>query len=126
MRQFALFVAGVALFVALGTTVAESQNPPSLLIEEIKTTGALPPLPPLPKVGNAAAGKKLYQRCAGCHGQVPTHLMGLSEGVLMAAMQNVQSGTFTAPKIIQMQAMLNNMTQPQLADIAAYLSGLQN
>ena len=82
----------------------------------------LPPPPPPPRMGNPANGAALYERCVSCHGLNAKNLAGQTEADLMAEMQNYQMNTYTNPRIVKMQQILNGMTQEQLLDIAAYIS----
>lgn len=74
--------------------------------------------------GDAAAGKDKVMMCSACHGadgnsMVGTFpkLAGQGEKYLIKQMKDVQSG---ARQIVAMTGMLDNMTDQDLADIAAY------
>jgi cytochrome c553 len=79
--------------------------------------------------GDADAGKSKSTTCAACHGAdgnspAPTFpkLAGLGEKYLFKQMQDVKAG---ARKIPEMTGMLDNLSDQDLADIAAYYSAQQ-
>lgn len=74
--------------------------------------------------GDPARGQQLSQVCAACHGadgNSPTpafpKIAGLGERYLFKQLVDVQSGARIIP---QMTGLLNNMSQQDLADLAAY------
>lgn len=74
--------------------------------------------------GDAAAGKDKVMMCSACHGadgnsMVGTFpkLAGQGEKYLLKQLKDVQGG---ARQIVAMTGMLDNMTEQDLADIAAY------
>ena len=75
-------------------------------------------------VGNAAAGQAKTAVCGACHGadgnsMAPTFpkLAGLGERYLLKQMKDIKSG---ARVVVPMTGMLNNLSDQDLADIAAY------
>lgn len=78
--------------------------------------------------GNAEAGKKKTQMCAGCHGiagfrtafpevySVPK-LGGQSPNYIVAALKAYQSGDRNHPS---MRAIAGSLTEQDMADLAAY------
>ena len=81
--------------------------------------------------GDAAAGKKKFNTCTGCHGipgynnVYPTYrvpkVAGQNEAYIVAALKGYQSGN-RPHKTMQSQAV--TLSDQDMADIAAYLSGL--
>ncbi|HEX7382351.1 MAG TPA: c-type cytochrome [Nevskiaceae bacterium] len=81
--------------------------------------------------GNAAQGRSDVYSCAGCHGipgynavypeyHVP-RIAGQNEQYIIDALNEYRSG---ARKYPTMNAQANSLTEQQIHDIAAYLSGL--
>lgn len=77
-------------------------------------------------VGDAAAGKGKTALCAACHGadgnsMAPTFpkLAGQGERYLIKQMNDIKSG---ARVVVPMTGMLNNMSEQDIADIAAYFA----
>ncbi|MFT5064167.1 MAG: cytochrome c553 [Gammaproteobacteria bacterium] len=79
--------------------------------------------------GNAEVGAKKGYTCLGCHGvegyfnvyptyRVPT-LWGQHDAYLVAALQSYKKGDRTHPT---MQSQASNLTDQDMADIAAYFS----
>lgn len=80
--------------------------------------------------GNAEAGKKKTQMCAGCHGiagfrtaypevySVPK-LGGQSPGYIVAALKAYKSGDRQHPS---MRAIAGSLNEQDMADLAAYYS----
>lgn len=74
--------------------------------------------------GNAAAGEEKTATCVACHGAdgnspsaaFPT-IAGLGEKYLLKQLQDIQSGIRPIP---EMTGMLDNMSEQDLADIAAF------
>ncbi len=79
--------------------------------------------------GNAAAGKSKTEACAGCHGSAgisaglpgPT-LAGQTEAYLVEALNAYKSGKRNNPL---MKAMVANVSEGDIADVAAYYAGLK-
>ncbi len=76
--------------------------------------------------GDAAAGQGKIAMCGACHGAdgnslVPAFpkLAGQGERYLLKQMHDIKSG---ARAVVPMTGMLNNMSEQDLADIAAYFS----
>ncbi|MBL6689813.1 MAG: cytochrome c4 [Pseudomonadales bacterium] len=74
--------------------------------------------------GNADAGKDLATTCLACHGETgnsmaPTfpNIAGQGEKYLLKQMQDIKSDARSVPT---MAGLLDNMTDQDLADIAAY------
>jgi len=74
--------------------------------------------------GDATAGKALVTACAACHGadgnsMAPTFpkLAGLGEKYLVKQLVDIKSGARTVP---EMTGQLNNLSQKDLEDIAAF------
>ncbi|MCW5626419.1 MAG: cytochrome c [Burkholderiales bacterium] len=82
--------------------------------------------------GDAAAGKKKTQMCAGCHGiegfrtaypevyHVPK-LGGQQAGYIIAALKAYKSGDRSHPS---MRGIATSLTDQDMADLAAYYSSL--
>ncbi len=87
---------------------------------------------PAPLVGNAETGKLLTYTCQGCHGirgyknVYPTYhvpmIVGQSEVYLTNALTEYRRGTRSHPT---MQAQAQSFSDQDIADIVAFLSGLQ-
>ncbi|MFE8070561.1 c-type cytochrome [Marinobacteraceae bacterium S3BR75-40.1] len=77
--------------------------------------------------GDPAAGEKNAAVCAGCHGQggaspvQPSYpkLAGQGEKYLYKQLQDIKSG---ARKVVPMTGLLNNMSEQDLHDLAAYFA----
>lgn len=76
--------------------------------------------------GDAAAGKGKAAACAACHGdagnsQVPTFpkLAGLGEKYLLKQLHDIKNGDRKVP---EMAGQLDNLSDQDLADIAAYFA----
>lgn len=74
--------------------------------------------------GDAAKGEPLTLVCSACHGADGNSalatfpkLAGLGEKYLLKQLKNIRSG---ARPIVEMTGLLDNMTDEQLADIAAF------
>lgn len=74
--------------------------------------------------GNAAAGKQLTGTCIACHGEDGNslagafpNLAGQGEKYLLKQLKDIQSGYRPVPTMI---GMLDNMSEGDLADLAAY------
>ena len=75
-----------------------------------------------PDGGNPATGATLYDQCVPCHTLNGNGLAGKNVQTLMTEMKNYQTGTYTAPKVVKMQEMLQKMSDAQLLDLAAYIA----
>lgn len=76
--------------------------------------------------GDAAKGQALTAVCAACHGQDGNSAMatfpklaGLGEKYLLKQLQEIKSG---ARPIVEMTGLLTNLSDQDLADIAAYFN----
>ena len=82
--------------------------------------------------GDAAKGKQLAYTCTGCHGIVeyknayPSYRVpkigGQNEGYIVAALHGYKKGERNHPT---MTAQARSFSDQDIADIAAYLSGLK-
>jgi cytochrome c553 len=82
--------------------------------------------------GDAARGKTLAYTCTGCHGIVeyknayPSYRVpkigGQNEGYIIAALAGYKKGERNHPT---MTAQARSFSEQDIADIAAYLSGLK-
>ncbi|TBR41222.1 cytochrome c4 [Marinomonas agarivorans] len=76
--------------------------------------------------GNPEAGKALTAVCAACHGADGNSLVatfpklaGQQEGYLLKQLKDIKSG---ARKVTEMTGLLDNLTDQNLSDIAAYFA----
>lgn len=76
--------------------------------------------------GDAAKGQALTAVCAACHGQdgnspmaIYPKLAGLGEKYLLKQLQEIKSG---ARPVVEMTGLLTNLSDQDLADIAAYFN----
>jgi cytochrome c553 len=99
------------------------KNCSGILFVILSAVGLLAAQPSL-AAGDAAAGKNKIQVCVACHGQdgnspAPMYpkLAGLGEKYLLKQMQDIKSGERNVP---QMTGMLTNLSEQDLADIAAH------
>ena len=83
-------------------------------------------VPSVYAVGDAAAGEGKAQTCVACHGGdgnslAPTFpkIAGLGDKYLFKQLQDIQSG---ARPILEMTGQLDNMSEQDLADLAAYFA----
>ena len=79
--------------------------------------------------GDAAAGKAKSMTCAGCHGAngisnnpMWPNLAGQKQAYLASALQMYRDG---GRKNAMMTAMAKNLTDADIANLAAYYSGLK-
>lgn len=123
MRTFLL---SLTLFAAAG--VAAQQPAPVAAGPATTTTPAAPAAP----VGDARRGRQLAYTCTGCHGipeyrnaypsyRVPK-IAGQNREYLVAALTAYRRGERPHPT---MRAQAQGLTAQEIADIAAYLSGLR-
>lgn len=75
-----------------------------------------------PDGGNPSEGATLYDSCVPCHTLNGNGIAGKSVNDLMNKMKGFQSGTFTTPKIVSMQQVLQPLSDKQLLDLAAYIN----
>lgn len=82
--------------------------------------------------GDAAAGKAKAAVCAGCHGQngisaVPTYpnLAGQKEAYLVQAIKDYKTGVRNGPQAATMKPMVANLSDADIANLAAYFAGLK-
>jgi len=90
------------------------------------------PVAPKPLVGSASSGKQLTYTCQGCHGVVgyknayPNYhvprIGGQSPQYLVNALTEYSNGSRKHPT---MQAQSQSFSEQDIADIAAFLSGLK-
>ncbi len=126
MTRKTLLILGIVMLAGMGGQAqAEQLTQPGLEIEIIRTDKPLPPPPPPPRMGDPVKGAALYERCVSCHGLGAKELTGQTEAELMAEMQNFQMNSYTDPRILKMQRILNSMTQEQLLNISAYIVAQQ-
>ncbi|MBI5462968.1 MAG: cytochrome c [Gammaproteobacteria bacterium] len=78
--------------------------------------------------GDAAAGKAKSATCAGCHGAAGVsanplwpNLAGQKEGYIAKQLKALRDGTRTDP---MMSPMAKPLTDDDIANLAAYFSGL--
>ena len=122
MTKKMVLMLGIVMLAGTSVQVqAEQLAQPGLEIEIIRTDKPLPPPPPPPRMGDPVKGAALYEQCVSCHGLQAKGLTGQTEAELMAEMQNYQMNTYTDPRILKMQRILNGMSQEQLLNIAAYI-----
>lgn len=75
--------------------------------------------------GNAVNGKKLAESCMACHNDDTTtnpRLAGQHQNYLEKAMQDYQSG---ARKNVLMRSMVQDLSEDEIKDIAAYFTSLK-
>ena len=131
------------LLIALGLTLAlpvlslaQSADPAAVAEPPATAPAEAAPVAaaaaPAAVTGNAATGKQLTYTCIGCHGiagyrnaypnyHVPM-IGGQSETYLSNALHAYRQGTRTHPT---MQVQAENYSEQDIADIAAFLSGLK-
>jgi cytochrome c553 len=74
--------------------------------------------------GDASAGKAKSMTCAGCHGNNPMwpNLAGQKQAYLASALQMYRDGR---RKNAMMSAMAKNLTDADIANLAAYYTSLK-
>ncbi len=89
-------------------------------------------LPAAHAAGDAAAGKAKAAVCAGCHGQngisaVPTYpnLAGQKEAYLAQAIKDYKGGVRNGPQAATMKPMVANLSDEDIANLAAYFASLK-
>ncbi len=75
-----------------------------------------------PTAGNPAAGAALYQNCIPCHGLNGKGIAGVPSARLLEDMERCRTGSFTHPKQIKMQKILQKFNPQEMRDLAAYIS----
>ena len=118
----------IASCLTLAATSAMAQDTVAAPAAMPATTVAAPAAP----VGDAASGKQLTYTCQGCHGvtgyknaypnyHVP-RIGGQSTQYLVNALNEYKQGKRKHPT---MQAQAESFSEQDIADIAAFLSGLK-
>jgi len=121
---------GTGASAATPVTAAAKANAPANSIAP--ATGAPTPAAAPPALGDARRGRDLVYTCRGCHGvtgyknaypnyHVP-RIGGQSAQYLSNALHGYQKGERKHPT---MQAQAESFSDADIADIAAYLSGLK-
>jgi cytochrome c553 len=119
------FTIAATLALAALSFAVVAQDPPAAEASPAATA-------PQPLAGNAETGRQLTYTCIGCHGvqgyrniyphyHVPL-IGGQSAVYLNNALQEYRKGTRKHPT---MQAQAQSFSDQDIADIAAFLSGLQ-
>lgn len=125
------FAIAACLALASLPHMASAQAPTAEDTAQPEPVAAMPATPSAP-VGNAEDGRALTYTCQGCHGiegyrnvyphyHVPL-IGGQSAIYLTNALQEYRKGTRRHPT---MQAQAQSFSDQDIADIAAFLSGLQ-
>ena len=124
MTKKMILVLGIMVLAGASVPAQAEQQlvQPGLEIEIIRSDKPLPPPPVPPRMGDPVKGAALYKRCISCHGLDAKNLTGQTEAELMAEMQDFQMNSYTDPRIVKMQRLLNEMSQEQLLDISAYIA----
>ncbi|MBT8114251.1 MAG: cytochrome c [Arenicella sp.] len=88
-------------------------------------------LPITANAGDAEAGKSKAATCAACHGadgisiaDIYPNLAGQKEGYLVSATKAYRDGTRTGGMTAVMAPMATGLSDEDIADLAAYYSGL--
>lgn len=129
------FAAGNALAQTPAAAPASSTpatNAATAVAPASATPAAVPMPPPAPLVGDATHGKELTYTCQGCHGvtgyrnaypnyHVPK-IGGQSPQYLTNALTQYRQGKRKHPT---MQAQAESFSAQDIADIAAFVSGLK-
>ena len=127
-----LTIACFALTLAAATAYAqEPAKAPAAAAPATAAPAAAAPAKS-PAKGNAETGRQLTYTCQGCHGvtgyknaypnyHVPK-IVGQSQEYLVNALTEYKKGTRKHPT---MQAQAQSFSDQDIADIAAYLSGLK-
>jgi cytochrome c553 len=121
-----LFESKVALFAAATLTLAAVLGPTAS-----RAQAPAPPLSPITLEGNAERGAALAETCYGCHGIPNSHnayppylvprLGGQNADYIEVALQGYRRGTRNHET---MQAQASTLSDQDIADVAAYFSGL--
>lgn len=118
----------IAASLALASFLLAS---PCAVAQETASQPAATAAPAMPQ-GDAARGRQLTYTCRGCHGvtgyenaypnyHVP-YIGGQSQQYLFNALNEYRKGTRKHPT---MQAQSQSFSEQDIADIAAYLAGLE-
>ena len=121
------FAAFLVLALPTGAFAQDAATPASSAAPAAAAPAATPAAP----IGDAARGKPLTYTCQGCHGitgyknaypnyHVP-RIGGQSAQFLTNALMEYRSGARKHPT---MQAQAQSFSEQDIADIAAYLSGI--
>jgi len=126
----------IASCLTLAAASAMAQDTPAAPAAAATTATPAAPAPavaaPAALVGDAASGKQLTYTCQGCHGvtgyknaypnyHVP-RIGGQSSQYLVNALNEYKQGKRKHPT---MQAQAESFSEQDIADIAAFLSGLK-
>ena len=126
----------IASCLTLAAASAMAQDTPAAPAPAATTATPAAPAPvaaaPAALVGDAASGKQLTYTCQGCHGvtgyknaypnyHVP-RIGGQSSQYLVNALNEYRQGKRKHPT---MQAQAQSFSEQDIADIAAFLSGLK-
>jgi len=126
----------IASCLTLAAASAMAQDTPAAPAAAATTATPAAPAPvaaaPAALVGDAASGKQLTYTCQGCHGvtgyknaypnyHVP-RIGGQSSQYLVNALNEYKQGKRKHPT---MQAQAQSFSEQDIADIAAFLSGLK-
>ncbi|QKI88775.1 c-type cytochrome [Thiomicrorhabdus xiamenensis] len=81
------------------------------------------------QAGDAAAGQASYATCAGCHGGageggVGPKLAGQNAADIVAKLQKYKAGEQVGPMTSMMAPMAAGLSDADMENIAAYVSGL--
>ena len=117
-----------SLALLLAAFAVTAQDPPASAAAETPATAAAPAAP---ADGDATRGKGLAYTCRGCHGvtgyknaypaySVPK-ITGQSAEYIASALNEYRSGARKHPT---MRAQAQSFSEQDIADIAAYLSGV--
>jgi cytochrome c553 len=130
-RAYALLLGGTMAVCAAGTLVlAQTPAPQAPAAQAQAAPAAAAPAPAAPLKGDAARGKAISYTCIGCHGingyknaypmySVPK-LLGQSPDYLVAALHEYRDGDRS---FITMHAQAEELSDQDMADIAAYFAG---
>ena len=129
--RLSIFAAFLVLALPAGAFAQEAATPASSAAPAAATPAAAAPAAPAALVGDAARGKPLTYTCQGCHGitgyknaypnyHVP-RIGGQSAQFLTNALMEYRTGKRKHPT---MQAQAQSFSEQDIADIAAYLSGV--
>ena len=134
--RLSTFAAFLALALPAGAFAQDAATPasstaPAAGAAPAASAAAASPAPASAPVGDAACGKPLTYTCQGCHGitgyknaypnyHVP-RIGGQSAQFLTNALMEYRSGARKHPT---MQAQAQSFSEQDIADIAAYLSGI--
>ncbi len=75
-----------------------------------------------PTAGNPAEGAALYQNCIPCHGLNGKGIAGVPSARLLEEMKRYRSGSFTHPRQMEMQRVLQKFSLQEMQDLAVYIS----